>query len=819
MFFMIGGDKMSRPLDGIRVIDLSSGPVGGYATTVLSDFGADVIKVERPGGDSFRDLPAWPLWLRGKRSIEIDLAQSSGRAELIRLVRGADVVLSSFSPGRAERMGIGCKTLMAENPALIHASITGFGPGGSEAHLPGYEGIVTARTGRLSIFSDQKKRQGPVFAALGVASHAAAQGAVQGILAALLEREESGQGHRIETSLAQGTLPYDLGAVLIRQLQDRDPLKYGEGTGLQMPGLPTLNYHPVQCRDGRWIQLGNLLEHLFLSFLDAVDLLPDLIQDERFMGDPVTWPSEFVEDVRCQILERMLEKDADVWMEIFREQGGVAAEIWAPASDALGHPDLVGNGDVVESHHPTLGGLKQIGPIAQLGATPGFIDLPAPRAGEHTEEVASDALRSLHLSPTAHRKPRGRPLDGVIIIELGTIIATPLGVSMLADLGARVIKVEPMEGDPFRALGVGGFRGLFANRMNQGKESMCLNLKSPEGRGVLKDLVKRAHAVIHNFRPGVPEKLGVDYESLKAIRPNLVWVALNGYGPDSPGANRPATHPVAGAAMGGSWIQAGRGMPPKECNSMGERVEAARQLIKANEANPDPNTAVILASATLLALLAQKRFGLGQTVHVNMLTANAWANADDMVQYDEKLERVEVDSDLRGFSACYRLYQARQGWVFLALVKDREWVAFCKKVGREEWLSDPRFSKASARRAHDNVLAIEIERIFEQATASDWQKVLTPSGVPCVEVEEGDPADFFVWGEHALANHFSHPVHHPRYGDFLRWGPLVTCDGGMESYEASPVAGAQTDALLEELGRSPSEIEGLRSAGVVASAP
>ena len=186
---------MPRPLDGRRVIDLSVGPVGGLATTVLSDFGADVIKVERPGGDPFRSLPSWPLWLRGKRSVEIDLAQREGRDRLAHLVQGSDVVVSSFSPARAVRLGADWATLSALNPGLVFASITGFGARGPYRDLPGYEGIVAARTGRISVFADQKPRPGPTFAALGVASHAAAQGAVHGIVASLLQREDTPLPH------------------------------------------------------------------------------------------------------------------------------------------------------------------------------------------------------------------------------------------------------------------------------------------------------------------------------------------------------------------------------------------------------------------------------------------------------------------------------------------------------------------------------------------------------------------------------------------------------------------------------------------------
>ena len=805
----------------MRVIDLSLGPVGGLATTVLGDFGADIVKVERPGGDPFRSLPSWPLWLRGKRSVEIDLGKAQGRELLARFIEGADVLVSSFSAAREIRFGVDFESLSTRHPKLIHVGISGLGPRGPDCEIPGYEGIVTTRTGRISAFKGQKERVGPTFAALGTASHAAAQGAVQGILAALLAREYTGHGSRVETSLAQGTLPYDLGTVLIEELGRLDPENRPDDAGLQMQDLPTLNYHPVQCRDGQWIQLGNLLEHLFLGFLEAIDLLSEFMADEEIATRLQALPSESLERVRCRILERMLERDADEWMEIFRAHGGVAAEIWKPSCEALQHPDLVDNGDVVEHTHPDLGRIRQIGPIAQLERTPGRAGGPAPGRGEHSEELESESLPRAEANPPEPPHPvppRGRPLDGITVIELGTIIAAPLGVSMLADLGARVIKVEALDGDPFRHFGQGAFRGLFADRMNQGKESICLDLKSERGQEIVARLVSGANALVHNFRPGVPERLGVGYEHLCGIRPDLVWVSANGYGPAAGGAKRPATHPVAGAAMGGAWLQAGAGMPPSECSSMRDRIEASRQLMKANEANPDPNTAVIIASATLLALLAQRRFGIGQAVYVNMLTANAWANSDDMLSYAGKADRPRVDAELRGLSACYRFYPTRDGWVFLALVQEGEWKAFCSSTGRSEWLSDPRFRTREARHAHD-ALASLIEETLAERIAKALEGLLLAVGVACVVADDRSPADFLASDSQALENDFSRQVQHPRYGKFRRWGPLVTCDGGMDRYEAAPLAGQHGRALLEELGYTADEIEALDAAGVAAFDP
>ena len=247
---------MSGPCDDLRVIDLSSGPVAGIATMVLVDFGADVVKIERPGGDPLRRLPNAPMWLRGKRSVELDLASEPARAELHRLVAGADVVVASFRPRTAARLGADYETLAALNPGLAYCSVTAWGPRGPYAAYPGYEGLVAAKSGRMRHFAGTPGREGPAYSAVQVGSHGASQAAASGILAALLARERLGRGQLVETSLLQGLFPYDLRGLIWRQLEARYPERLAGNPYSAAPPVPTLQYHP-----GRWIQLANLLEY------------------------------------------------------------------------------------------------------------------------------------------------------------------------------------------------------------------------------------------------------------------------------------------------------------------------------------------------------------------------------------------------------------------------------------------------------------------------------------------------------------------------------------------------------------------------------
>lgn len=811
----------SQALSGIRVVDVTTGPVGGMATMVLADFGADVIKVEPPGGDRFRRLPSAPLWLRAKRSIVADLGSAAGIADLHDLVSTADVLVVGGPPSRALRWGIDADAAEALSPELVHCSITGWGPEGPLVEIPGYEGAVSARIGRMLTFQRQLRRGGPVFASVPVAGHAAAHGAVQGILAALLHRYRGGGAQRVETSLLQGLLTYDLAELLLVEMAERNGVTAPD---ISKAGgdMPTLNYHPVRTADGRWIQCGNLLEHLLYAFLDATGLLEEMLVDPRFSGPPGTWEAGTVESARDLILLRMQERTADEWMGVFRANGDVAAEPFITTADALRHPDIVGNGDIVTVMDPTVGTVRTLGPTAELTVTPAVIGRPAPQPGEHSEQIRAEirSVRRAGRSEPAQVRPArdersGRPLDGITIVEFATIIAAPLATALLADLGARVIKVEIPGGDPYRHLVPGG---TTAAKTTAGKSSICVDLKSPEGRRIALQLCAKADVVVHNTRPGVAERLGLGEVELRALNPRLIWASVTGYGRRSASAGRPATHPCAGAAAGGASFQAGAALTAP-CRTLEEVREISRQLIRANDTSPDPNTSVVAAGAILTALVARERFGIGQAVHVNMLMANMYANADDALDYPEKRPRPVCDAELHGLSAGYRLYPSADGWLFVALTSDGEWRKCSEMIGCPSLLDDPRFADAAAREAHDGELAGILAKALSSRSAAEWERTFSDVGLAVVRADAGTPGRLFAHDPQILANDFTPECNHSRFGTHRRWGPLVRVNGGLGSYGPGVVAGEQTDELLAELGYRNDEIRALRDSGVVASEP
>jgi crotonobetainyl-CoA:carnitine CoA-transferase CaiB-like acyl-CoA transferase len=793
-------------LTGLRVLDFSTGPAGGQATTVLADFGADVVKVEPPGGDRFRSLPASPFWLRGKRSIVLDLTAPADRTQAHELAALTDVVVVSGPPSRIERLGIGAD-LRAVNPRLIHCSITGWGMHGPYAELAGYEAIVAAKFGRMAAFDVQLNQDRPVYAAVPVATHVASQAAVQGIVAGLIQRRRTGTGSTVETSLLQGLQLFDLVDVLARQLAEHAGTTF---TPLRrLISMPTLNYHPLRTSDGRWIQCGNLLEHLFYSFLDAVDLLGELLVDDRFQGSPGTWTPEATEVARDRILLRVQERTAEEWMAIFEANGNVAAEPIITAQAGLAHPALAEGGGLRTVVDPVVGSTTQIGPIADLSETPAVELQGAPTVGQHTDSVHSDWSAHSSNAPAIDARDgeaiiEGQPLHGLTILDLSTIIAAPLAVAGLADLGARVIKVEPLGGDPFRALLT---QGRMAVKTNAGKESICIDLKKPEGQAILHRLAADAAMLVHNFRGDVPVKLGIDFEQLQKLNPSLVVAVINGYSPTGPGGKRPATHPVMGACSGGVARQAGDALT-RPCPTLDDVRETARQIMAANESNPDPNTSVVAASAMLLALYERQATNRGQLVQVSMQVANAWANSDEFIDYETKPAPDRVDTEHLGLSPRYRLYPTADGWLFLAVTVDAELARFAEAIGRTDLDALP-----------DEQLAEAITAALATQPAADWEASLTPLGIACVRAD-GISVDRFITNDpHMVANGWAPTVEHQRFGSIKRWGPVVTVDGLHDDYRSAPLAGEHTDRLVVEAGFAEAEINDLRDRKVVASEP
>ena len=806
---------MAQPLDNIVVLDFSSGRASSIATMVMADFGAEVIKVEPPEGDPYRAFPQSFLWNRGKKSVTLDLKTSEGRESAQRLIGRADVVVESFRPGEAETLGIGYEEVSSQRPDLIYCSITAFGPKGPYAQYKPYEGIVAAKVGRFSVFTGQAGRPGPHYGAVEIGSHGTAMAALRGILSAIIVRDKTGVGQKVETSLMQGISPFDVNNWLMWQMMIKFPDRFQDDPQSNPARQPGVGYQPIRTKDGQWIQMANIIDRLFRSAIVTMGL-GDILKDPRFERAPTLMPEER-EELREMVLKKAQEKTLDEWMDIFVNQtSDVAAEPFRTAQEGMDHPQIIYNHHVEEVDDPTVGKMRQVGVLVRLDETPGSIKGPSPKLGQHNEEV----LRLLEAAPvrggagsTTALPPH--PLTGFTVLDLSTVIAGPLSTSLNYEMGARIIRIETLEGDTMRR----NFDGLGANRTQAGAENISIDLQTPEGKEIFDGLVAKVDILVHNMRPGAPERLGIGYEQVRKINPRIVYVYAGGYGDSGPHSHRPAMHPIGGAVLGGAILQLGRDVlpPPEQPMTIEEIKEAARRLGRANETNPDPNSSMVISTGALLGLIARERLGVSQYVLSTMIGANAYANAEDFFSYEGKPERLTPDGDGHGLHALYRLYEATRGWVFLACLFEEEWRSLCKAINQEELLKDPRFENAAARKENDEALVEELKKVFVTQNPGEWEELLTAADVACVEVEESGMFNFYSQDPHVAANDFIQPAENPRIGKYWRYGPVVNLSQTPTRVGSGPLRGEHTHSILQELGYSDERITDLYDMQIVSS--
>ncbi len=812
---------MPGPCTGLTVLDLSLGMPGALCTLVLADYGAEVIKAEPPGGDPFRFQPAWISWNRGKKGIVLDLESAAGREQAIQLVGQVDVLVESFRPGDMEGWGLSYDALSQLYPALVYCSITGFGQDGPLRRVKGYEGVVAAKAGRMLNLEGQPNRDGPVYSAVYTGSWHASQAAVRGILSALRVRGLCGRGQWVQTSIVQTLAsPHDNnvgdGGLVNMQLRRQDPERFPKRPGGR--GLSSIGYVPVRTRDGTWLQHANQRVPHIQGHLKAIGL-GHLLEDERFARVPAV-NEENRELLRREILKKQQEQTADEWMEIYLQDGNIAAEPYRTSVQAMDHPAVVANGTVVTIDDPRVGPMRTLAPLVDLKDTPGEPSGPAPDVGQHDAEV----LGRLRQQPAAANNGTtgandgdgpAHPLSGITVLDLATIQAGPYGAALLADLGARVIKVDATD----RRLDEGRRSTAVAiadARTYAGKEGIQIDLQTPEGKEVIHKLIAQADVLSHNFRLGVPERLQVDWETCRKINPRLIHVWMGTYGEHGEHARRPGAHPIPGAIMGGAMRQMGRAMPPPpdQVMDMEATVEATRWVMKSNW-GPDQNTSPAVATAVLLGLRARELTGNGQPIHVTMLNANAWTNADEYYDHANRPPIVTPDEEIHGLHALYRLYRCREGWVFLGCLFQDEWEAFCRAVERMDLLNDGRFSSPEARQANDDALITEIAEVFSERTAAEWEELLTQADVGCVQAGEALEGDFYADHPHARANALSVEVEHPHVGKYRRYGGLVEFSLTPGIYRTSIQVGQHTKPLLRDLGYDDGEIEELGRRGIV----
>jgi crotonobetainyl-CoA:carnitine CoA-transferase CaiB-like acyl-CoA transferase len=769
-------------LQDMRVLDFTQGIAGPYAAMLLAEQGADVVKVEPPGGDRTRGKPAFHILNRSKRGIVLDLEGGEGRAQAADLASGADVVLVDGQPDALRRWGIDYGAVSSRNPGVVYCDLPLYGSRGPSADLPPDDDLLAAVSG---VFGMQwGYRDAPVYLVAPIVSYATGALAAGAIAATLFDRARTGRGDYIEASGLGGAFALESTSYIV-PLAAMDIVRLG-GRGDPKGPFPT--YRVYRAGDGEWFMLACLTPAFWTKLVLALDLV-EWLADPRFEGAPVAIP--VIED-RQEIADRLQSifatQPRQHWLDFLRENDVPAGPVLSRDNYLL-DPQVIHDQMKVRIDDPAVGETTQMGVPLMLSETAGGIRGPAPSLGQHTAEVLSEESRGAVERTAAAEIEAGRaPLEGVGVLDLGTIYAGPYMGMLLSDLGATVIKVEPLDGDPWRAFAF-GFLGA-----NRGKRGLAVNLKSAEGLEVFYDLVRNADVVCDNFRSGVLRRLKIDHATLGRINPRVICCSITPFGASGPMAGLPGFDPILQARSGLMRAQGGDGEEP----------------VYYQIAVCDFMAALLGVFGVTSALIAREKTGRGQLVETSLAAAAMAAQAAEFVRYAGRPPDPKGAPDLIGVSALRRSYECTDGWLFLA-ADDRSHAEALLYIAGEALngidattlLEAPAEGNAAAR----------LEAFFAALSREEALRRMKAKGVPCAPCPT--VVDLFE-DEHLKANDLWWETEHTINGPLRQTGRIVKWGWHeMRLERPAPVLGQHSREVLLEFGVEPSRVDELIAKGVV----
>ena len=650
------------PLDGLLVVDVGFGHAAGLISKFLAEAGAHVIRLEPPGGDPFYEVyPAYAAWRA--TLAEVGILTRERFAELMPRV---DILLSG-----GELVGGASIGELIDETAftgrLIRLEIAPSLPGSPLKAHSGADLLIQAETG--IIFETVVDR--PVPMAISPSAYGSVFQGLTGLCAALLMRERNGRGQRVSVGLAEAAIT--MMAPLWSRAETEPPWFH---RNVPKGARPLI----FRCRDGDLIHviLGSAGAKYKLYQLLGIDD-PAVLPDDAGLPNPADPPEKFFGDVDL-LAPRAARWQAAELLDALSKAGIVAGKVLAPA-EIWDEPQLIHNGII----GATADGLRYVGqPVRWTEA-----------AREAEARAAVDVAERL-------------PLSGLRVVDFGAFVAGPCASAGLADLGAEVIKVEPIGGDVLRPS-----YPYFA-AANRGKKSIALDLKTPEGLRIAGELARSADVVCSNFKVGVAERLGIDPATLHSADPAAVVLLNSGYGLTGPLAAAPAFDPVMQALCGLEVRAGGKGNPP-----LLNRAVLA-----------DFSGGYLGQIGVLMALFHRARRGRGMAVEVPLLNAALFLVADVVKSAAGNVDGpLTLLADRSGFSCTERLYRTRDGWVAIAARTDAEAGALAAALGISSAIGVPRrhWTESHMREAED----------FAEASSADaLLQILERAGVPAARCRE-----------------------------------------------------------------------------------
>lgn len=788
-----------------RVLDLTD-ERGQLCGQILADLGAEVILVEPPGGSNARRRgpfldddpdPEKSLWFwsynRGKRSIVADLESDDGRERVRALVAGSDFLIESFSPGYLASVGLGYEQMRALNPRLVMVSIAPFGQTGPRANWAATDLTVVASSGVLQMTGDDDRA--PVRVTVPQAFlHASAEAAANALIAHIA-RERDGLGQHIDVSAQTAMMMATQSFALSAAWRD-SPLERLAG-GLRIGPITLKIVQPA--KDG----------HVSVTFLFGTALGPFSrrlmeVMYERGFVDEATRDKDWLgygallgsgeeplsELLRCigaigaftsahtkhELLDlaferRLLIVPVSTTEEVFHSPQLAAREFWTPVE-----------------HREAGRTVSYPGPFAKFSATPIRYGRRAPRVGE--DDSAIVPRPALEPRPTGTPGKRALPLAGVNVLDFMWVMAGPAGSRYLADYGATQIKVESTTRidtartlQPFMDHQAAPERSCIFANVNAGKLGLTLNLSIPEGRELARRLVKWADVVTESYTPKAMRNWGLDYESLRAIKPDIIMLSscLGGqYGPWS----ELAGFGTMGAQLAGFGELAGwPDRPP--AGPFGAYTDYIAPKF----------TALAIAAA----LDHRRRTGEGQYIDLSQAECSLHFITPAVLDYTANGRVLKRNGNASPEHAPHGVFPClgADRWVAIATESEDQWRGLCEALGQASWATKPEFATNAARLVHREEL---------EACIAEWTRAREQVEVETVLQQHGVPVYRSATSEDVIADpqlaHRGHllTVEHAELGPVvIENARAIFSETPAQIHRAGPIYGQANDYVLREI--------------------
>jgi len=794
-------------LEGIKVVEFGGLISAPYCAKLFADFGADVLKVEiGESGDPSRLWGPFPkdqldpeksgvyhFLNTNKRSVHLDMESEPGRAHLLELIAGADVLIENHSPAQMREWQLDYPKLALLNPELVMISITPFGQTGPYANWSGCDLNAFHLTGASDRYCG-RPGETPLEHGTFAADFFGGVAAAAWGLAATLGRDNVGGGQHVDVSCAEVIAATFVGGQNIGGLA-QDGIA-DKRTGVGMPLAAPASIMP--CQDG----------HVWMLALE-----PGQWNGLReVMGNPEWMEAEMFQDMFSRgenadlIYSLVGEWTAQYGkMEIMERCQAAGCPITAvfTMKEAAEHPHLHERGYIVELENEALGRYSTLGAPFKLMETPGGPEKPAPRLGEHSGEKFK--------SPAPSATPRDggrRPLEGVRVANFGWVWAGPVTGQTLSFLGAEVYKVESYARvdmtrtlPPFAEGQRDPNRSLSNNACWAGNGSVSLNFKEEEALDLARDLIRECDVVVENFGPGVMDRLGLGYEELKKIKPDIVMFSM------------PATGlygPLKDLRTYGLSLTSTTGLD----STVGY---SADDLLPVENAFSDPFNGIFGAYAILTALAHKKRTGQGQQIDFSQQEAVMQMMGPAFMDYsiNGRVAGPLCNRHPLAAAAPHGVFPAagEDQWISLAISSEPEWLSLIEVMGQPEWALAPQFADSDARilnvvDLHEHVSAWTSG--FDKKELSERLQAVGVAAAPVLAVADllDDP--------HFKARNTFVEVDHPLGYRETIYGAYVKLSRSRPDIRPGPYIGQDNDTVFQDiLGLSEDRYQALKDAKVI----